>query len=426
MRIVLCLVVAVALTALRADGAKLALKDASSAEKGEGSTDWANTVQKLLAFLPDDSDWKDSIDALLSSYKEEAINVCSLKGLGCNKAHEVDTLHIEDAKGRLMWDALPSSAAFVVLTGGQFTDPFPSSLPHFVQSVQFYSSTFGEGSGQVPAADRDRQRSRLQEIVCNGCGLKRVHLDNYPSLTSLQLAQNSLHGFSLSALPSALRTLNLSFACVDLSPKLASLPASLTSVDLSGNGIEDLADGAIPGLVEELSLSANRLSGRIPVSVLPMGLRRLDLAGNHLTGELGGLASFSKLVHINLSDNQVSGIDFSTLPSGVEDVILARNKLHGELDFTRLPSDLRIIDVSFNEIGGRLDLTKLPGNIDTINAQGNKFTGPVDFKHFPASTRFVYVQQNRLTGRPDVSRLPLDLRRIFFGDNNWDSLLPPK
>ncbi|PQM37375.1 LRR receptor-like serine/threonine-protein kinase GSO2 [Prunus yedoensis var. nudiflora] len=160
-------------------------------------------------------------------------------------------------------------------------------------------------------------------------------LSNY-SLATLELSNNNLSGFI---------------------PDFIGNMSSLVDLDLSDNKIE----GANPNLfarlcnLQKLWLQRNLLSGQLS-QLLPRcaqnSLGDLDLSENVLKGSLNNLTSFSSLIFLNLSANQLSG----KIPKSIGQmsqlwrIDFSMNSLEGvvsETHFSKL-SELKYLDLSSN------------------------------------------------------------------------------
>ncbi|KAM3226255.1 hypothetical protein ACQJBY_058743 [Aegilops geniculata] len=161
-----------------------------------------------------------------------------------------------------------------------------------------------------------------------------------PFLQTLSLRGNSFHG----SLPAGV-----------------ALPPSLRVLVLSGNDFS----GEIPASLftpasslDELDLSRNAFTGGIPPQIASLGaLTRMELQHNRLTGSLPSMGKMRSLVHLDVSDNQLSGPlldETGRLPPTVLAVVARDNRLSGPLQaaaFRALP-EMQVLDLTNNAVAG--------------------------------------------------------------------------
>ncbi|WOL11352.1 putative inactive leucine-rich repeat receptor-like protein kinase [Canna indica] len=194
----------------------------------------------------------------------------------------------------------------------------------------------------------DPATSRVVRLVLDSLSLSGPlprGLDRLPELAALSLANNNLSG----PIPSGLSLL----------PALRSLDLSRNS--FSGALPDDIA--LLPSLVA-LDLSSNAISGPLPESLFSAAtcrsLRFLSLAGNRLEGPLpASLSRCSLLLHLNLSDNKLSGSpDFK---SGLWSLFR-----------------LRVLDLSHNAFGGAVpNGVEYLHTLKKLRLNGNRFSGTI-------------------------------------------------
>nr|XP_020199407.1 probable inactive leucine-rich repeat receptor kinase XIAO [Aegilops tauschii subsp. strangulata] len=144
-------------------------------------------------------------------------------------------------------------------------------------------------------------------------------------------------------------------------PAGVALPPSLRVLVLSGNDFS----GEIPtslftpaSSLDELDLSRNAFTGAIPPQVASLGaLTRMELQHNRLTGSLPSMGKMRSLVHLDVSDNKLSGplLDApGRLPPTVLAVVARDNRLSGPLQaaaFHALP-EMQVLDLTNNAVTG--------------------------------------------------------------------------
>ncbi|CAL2239684.1 unnamed protein product [Prunus armeniaca] len=164
-------------------------------------------------------------------------------------------------------------------------------------------------------------------------------LSNYStSLVILELSNNNLSGFI---------------------PDFIGNMSSLVDLDLSNNNLTGFIPDSFARLCNlgTLRLQRNHLSGQLS-QLLPRcaqnSLWGLDLSENVLKGSLNNLTSFSSLVSLNLSANQLSG----KIPESIRqmlylrDIDFSKNSLEGVVSETHLSklSHLQSLDLSYNSL----------------------------------------------------------------------------
>ncbi|KAF7079614.1 hypothetical protein CFC21_083820, partial [Triticum aestivum] len=184
------------------------------------------------------------------------------------------------------------------------------------------------------------RRRRLPRPAGYSGTLPAAVLASLPFLQTLSLRGNSFHG----ALPAGV-----------------ALPPSLRVLVLSGNDFS----GEIPASLftpasslDELDLSRNAFTGAIPPQVASLGaLTRMELQHNRLTGNLPSMGKMRSLVHLDVSDNQLTGplLDApGRLPPTLLAVVARDNRLSGPLQaaaFHALP-EMQVLDLTNNAVTG--------------------------------------------------------------------------
>eukprot|EP01013_Petalomonas_cantuscygni_P033175 TRINITY_DN5_c0_g1_i13.p3 TRINITY_DN5_c0_g1~~TRINITY_DN5_c0_g1_i13.p3 ORF type:complete len:125 (-),score=26.42 TRINITY_DN5_c0_g1_i13:55-429(-) len=84
-----------------------------------------------------------------------------------------------------------------------------------------------------------------------------------------------------------------------------------------------------------------------------MGLHKLDLSFNQFTGT----------------------VDFTQLPTGLQNLWLFNNRFNGTVDFSKLPTGLQRLNLYSNQFTGTADFTKLPTGLQTLDLHNNLLCG---------------------------------------------------
>ncbi|XP_024525088.1 probable LRR receptor-like serine/threonine-protein kinase At1g56140 [Selaginella moellendorffii] len=241
----------------------------------------------------------------------------------------------------------PLPASFGRLTQlrsmGIGTNYLTGSLPPEIGNLRFLEQLYMDSSGlsgEIPPQLESLQRLQILSISDNNFNGSIDVLGNLSSLQELTMEGNRFRG----QLPSSLGALQ----------------------NLTKLYIGDVSAGArIPESLNRLSL-----------------LSRLSLRNCELSGSIPDFSNMTRLVFIDLSFNQLTGVIPSSLASlpSLENLVLANNNLNGEIP-AELGSltGLGILDVSFNNLTGALpsslNRSRLQENIiwnsfNVSNAQG--------------------------------------------------------
>jgi hypothetical protein len=130
--------------------------------------------------------------------------------------------------------------------------------------------------------------------------------ENLPQRHTLVLRDSGLTSLATVSLPSAVRSLDLSFNMLSGLDILSPLP-HLRQLYLSHNCIDSLMDFPLFSELQVLSLAHNALTSLDGLPLLP-NLVFLDLSGNNLAS-FGGLPRFPQLAGLNLSGNPVCAVE---------------------------------------------------------------------------------------------------------------------
>ncbi|KAG1363710.1 putative LRR receptor-like serine/threonine-protein kinase [Cocos nucifera] len=324
-----------------------------------------------------------------------------------------------------IWE-LGSSLRSLNLSWNQINGSLPNNLANFGELESLVLS-YNSFSGEIPTALGSLRSLKVLNFSGNGFeGSLPDSILGCESLVSIDLSSNRLNGTVPNGLDDAFK--NLTF--LDLSgnemngrlPELSGLN-SITYINLSGN----LFEGSILGLFREIDLSNNQLQGHISQVNLSSSytwssLVYLDLSGNELSGEFfSDLGRARSLKHLNLAFNMFSHQNFPQLEqlSGLEYLNLSKTSLTGQIptEFSKLFS-LKTLDLSHNHITGYIpDLSM--DNLQVLDLSMNNLTGGIPkplLDKLPNMTRFNFSYNHLKFCAAELS--PQTFNTAFVGSVN--------
>nr|TKR90256.1 hypothetical protein D5086_0000236360 [Populus alba] len=312
--------------------------------------------------------------------------------------------------------------------GNNFTGPIPNSMANLTQLfyLDFSSNKF---TGTLPSFRKSKNLTYVDVSRNQLTGeIPSSHWEGLRSLTYVDLGYNVFSGSipsSLFAIPSLQRIQLSNNRFGGQIPEFPNVSSSLLdTLDLSSNKLE----GSIPSYVFDLAklnvleLSFNKLNGTVElhwIQKLP-SLTTLGLSYNNLTvsGDMSSLPQIknlrlascdlgmfpdlrnqSKLFHLDLSDNQITG----PVPGWISELgllqylNLSRNLL---VDLERplsLPG-LSVVDLHHNQLQGSIPVP--PSYITYVDYSSNNFSSfiPPNIGNYFNFTLFFSLSNNHLTG----------------------------
>ncbi|XP_060669237.1 receptor-like protein 35 isoform X3 [Ziziphus jujuba] len=247
-------------------------------------------------------------------------------------------------------------------------------------------------------------------------------------LNSIDLSSNNLRG----TVPSSLFTL-----------------PSLKEIDLANNqftGVDEFPNVS-SSVLNSIDLSSNKLQGTVPSSLFTLpSLEKIDLANNQFTGvdefqnvsssvlEYLGLASCKlgvfpypiknlALFDLDLSNNQISG----EIPNWIWKVAVQLNLSHNQLVGMQEPyslQNLSSLDLSFNQLHGKIPI--LPPNAFYIDLSSNNFQSsiPSDIGN-NLNAVYVSLSNSGLTGViPESICKASNLEALDLSNNTLSGKIP--
>ncbi|KAG6435776.1 hypothetical protein SASPL_100651 [Salvia splendens] len=246
--------------------------------------------------------------------------------------------------------------------------------------------------------------SNLTTLTLGNCFLQGIFPDaifQVPTLQILDLSNNENLGGTIPKLlaNSSLRTMVLSYTNMSggLPDSIGNL-RMLSKIDLFSCNFAGLIPTTISNLTElvYIDFSFNSFIGSIPPFRMSSKLTHLDLSRNSLTGSLSSnhFEGLSSLENLNLGSNSLNGSIPSSLfglPS-LQRLLLSNNTFNGQIEEFRIPnpSNLDKVDLSWNQLEGSIpeSLFKLEG-LSVLSLSSNLFNGTLNlekFQRFPNLT----------------------------------------
>lgn len=415
---------------------------------------------------------------------------CNLRGTFPPEVFQVSTLEILDLSYNLeLRGYLPDrlqNASLKTLVLSNTT--FAGSLPHSIGrlgSLSRIELAYCKFNGSLPISMANLTELVYLDLTFNnfsgpipsfGWSKKLVHIDlshnqlsgEIPSiqskglwnLTYVDLRFNSLTGnipSSLFTVPS-LQKVQLSFnQFTGRIPNISSASSSLDTLDLSSNKLE----GPIPRWVFDVSrlnvllLSSNKFSGTIKLDWIQKlhKLTSLDLSYSNLTVDANvtrcsfpqmrtmKLASCNlrvfpdlrnqwKLIYLDLSDNQISGVVPPWIGEVGSGTLLHLNLSHNLLarlpEPLSLPTSLAVLDLHNNMLQGNIPLP--PTSVTYVDCSNNNFTSsiPPNIGMSLSFTIFFSLSKNGLVGVIPQSICNASYLQVLdLSNNSLSGTIPP-
>ncbi|KAK3227696.1 hypothetical protein Dsin_007558 [Dipteronia sinensis] len=346
----------------------------------------------------------------------------------------------------------------IELRSCNFSGSIPTSMSKLTELVYLDLST-NNFSGQIPSFQMSKNLTYLDlsHNVLSG-GISITEWKGLQNLVYVDLRFNSFNGIippSLFELPSLQKLQLASNQFEGQLPEFSNASSSvLDTIDLTGNRLE----GSIPKSVFEINtlnillLSSNKFNGTVHLdSIQRLGnLTRLELSFNSFTvnassdshflsqittlrlascnlSVIPNLKNQSRLFHLDLSQNQISG----EVPNWIWNVSngslnhlnLSCNQLMG-LQEPYSISNLSVIDLHYNQLQGKIP--QPPATAVYVDYSRNSFTSiPADIGNFLTSTLFLSLSNNNLSGViPESICYATNLQVLDLSSNNLSGMVP--
>ncbi|KAJ9693998.1 hypothetical protein PVL29_009797 [Vitis rotundifolia] len=292
-----------------------------------------------------------------------------------------------------------------------FSGPIPNSMANLTQLV-YLDLSENKFSGTLPSFSLSQNLTQINLSHNNLGGRIPFHWEQYVNLTILDLRYNSLRG--------------------SLPPSLFSLP-SLETIKLANNqfsGQFNIFLKASSSILNILDLGSNNLEGPVPVSVFKLqGLSFLDLSSNKFNGtlELSRFQKLENLTNLSLSYNNLSIIASGndSIPSKLPNftaLILASCKLRTLPDLSS-QSRLIYLDLSENQIHGKMPnwIWKM-GNLTHLNLSHNLLEDLQEPVSNLSLLSVLDLHSNQLHGQ--IPTPPRFSRYVDYSNNSFNSSIP--
>ncbi|XP_047308966.1 probable LRR receptor-like serine/threonine-protein kinase At2g24230 [Impatiens glandulifera] len=261
--------------------------------------------------------------------------------------------------------------------------------------------------------------SKLQTLDLSNNKITNLPSDFW-SLGSLKTLNLSFNHFS-GLLPSNIGNFGqlevLDFSNNNFSGSIPEAVSSLTSLQilkLDLNGFESRIPSGLMNChsLVSIDLSSNRLTGFLAkgfLSAFPK-LRSLNLAGNEIQGQDSDFSEMISISYLNLSRNLFQGSVVSVLQAPLEVVDLSRNQFQGHISQVNLKStfnwsNLVHLDLSENQLSGEI-FSKFneTRNLKHLNLAFNRFNS----QRFPNITMLLGLEYLNLSGDNLIGRIPVE------------------
>ncbi|XP_010265601.1 PREDICTED: probable LRR receptor-like serine/threonine-protein kinase At2g24230 [Nelumbo nucifera] len=306
-----------------------------------------------------------------------------------------------------LW-GLGSTLKTLNLSNNHFSGFLPSNIGNFgvLENLDLSNNNF---SGDIPASISSLSNLQVLKIDRNEfSGSIPPGILNCKSLVSIDLSYNQFNGTVPDGFGAAF-------------PKLRTL-------NLAENGFHGRSSDFL-GLksIAYLNISGNMFQGSV-MGVFQEPLEVIDLSRNQFQGHISQVhfnSSFnwSRLVYLDLSANELSGVFF-------QDLNQAKNLKHLNLAGNRFPeqefpqienlSNLEYLNLSRTSLTGSIStaISQL-GELTVLDLSENHFTGRIPFLRTD-NLQVIDVSQNNLTGEipfPLLEKLP-HMKKFNFSYNN--------
>ncbi|CDP10226.1 unnamed protein product [Coffea canephora] len=306
----------------------------------------------------------------------------------------------------------------------------PSNIGNFGQ-LEILDLSSNQFSGSIPEAISSLGSLQVLKLDRNGFEFSMpLGILQCRSLVSLDLSGNKFNGSLRDGFGASFPKLRyLNIAGNGFTGKESDFLGltSITYLNISGNYFQGSVVGLFEGPLEVLDLSRNQFQGHISQvnSVSSFSLSRLvyvDLSENQLSGEFfNDLNEAQNLRHLNLAHNRFSKEQLLHIGmlSGLEYLNLSASNLIGEMpgEISML-SNLKTLDLSRNHLSGHIPLLSIQ-KLQVLDLSYNNLSGDIPMKlidKLPWMERFNFSYNNLTLCASQFS--PETLNSAFIGSLN--------
>lgn len=274
------------------------------------------------------------------------------------------------------------------LSSNQISGSLSSNIVNF-GSLEVIDVSGNNFSGEIPAAIGSLRS--LQVLKLDGNGFQQSippSIRSCQSLVLIDLSSNQLNGplpDGFGAVFPKLKTLNLANNEIRGHDTDFSGLKSITSLNISRNLFQGSVLGAFQETLQVIDLSKNQFQGHISQVRFNStynwsNLVHLDLSENQLSGEiLHSLNESRNLSYLNLAHNRFTRQEFPRIEvlSGLEYLNLSKTSLSGHIpsEISEL-SHLKTLDLSENHLSGQIPLLSVQTLLN-LDVSQNNLTGEI-------------------------------------------------
>ncbi|KAJ0089792.1 hypothetical protein Patl1_14629 [Pistacia atlantica] len=316
------------------------------------------------------------------------------------------------------------------LSNNQISGSLPNNIGNF-GSLEVFDLSHNNLSGEIPAAISSLVSLQVLKLDNNMFQYSIPQgIKSCQSLVTIDLSMNQLNGSLPDGFGAAfpkLKSLNL--AGNEISGRDSDLTGmkSISRLNISWN----LFQGSVMGVFQEplqvIDLSRNQFQGHISQVQFNSSynwsrLVYLDLSENQLSGEIfRNLSQAQNLKHLNLAYNRFSRQEFLEIEMlwSLEYLNLSRTSLTGHIpsEISEL-SSLHTLDLSMNHLSGHIPLLSIK-NLEIIDVSRNNLSGEIPVSllgKLPYLDIFNFSYNNLTLCASEIS--PEILQKAFLGSSN--------
>ncbi|PRP86412.1 leucine-rich repeat receptor protein kinase EXS-like [Planoprotostelium fungivorum] len=271
-----------------------------------------------------------------------------------------------------------------------------------------------------------------RNLFTGSLGPPFFNVDNQPISISLATLDISYNSFTSGTLSPKI-TSNLQILHAESSGVTGTMPPFASNISLSqlyldnNSGLSLLnMQGSFPPSLRVLSLTRCTLSGDINlylINRLPSNMTFLDASNNFLAGDLPRFSLFTQFRVIDLSNNQLAGVDISDYAfnfTNLQRFSVSNNRLTGSIPQNLFLAPIQIVHLENNRMYG--GLPSLPSSLQELYLSSNGFSGTIG--EVPQGMRYLELAGNQFSGEFNVSScgglILLDVSDNYFGGNMPD------